>query len=467
MPYTAAGTSGVANFSYILTSKNMDNEIQTLHEIAPFKKVAILLDEKIAMAFDISKGREKMAELQSKIGLEIYPHFIGADVIGSLKKMDEDTDAAYLAIDYELSHAQIKEIADYLIEKKIISFSVSNHHVNLGIMASISSENDIEQVIRKMAVMAEGAVRGEKLSEMPVAVNQKNELYFNQCTARKIKFIPPFKVLFTANIIQSDTVAVGNVYSIEEIIQKGLEENLGIKISYKDMALSEQDIKNAISNFYPDADISSSGIQIDENRASLGQAEQTISGTGTIKQLIFSEEAIANIKIQKLLAKAQEFTTRQEMQNIILDIYAAYFSILQAKTNVAIQRENLALSKKNLELSKLRLSVGAAGNADVFRWESEVANASQSLVEAQSNLILSKLALSNKLNNVLSPENFDIKDVRIDDDAFIEFSSDNFGKFIQRPDDLKLIADFLLQEALKLHPTKKQLMINMKAVERQ
>ncbi len=468
IPYTEAGTSGITNFSYILNSKNLDNEFQTFHEIAPFKKLALLAFKNTATAFDISRGKKKIAEMKSAMGFEVLPVFIEKDIDASLQNIPQDIDAAYLAITYELNPDQIEKIADYLIKQKIPSFSVSNRHINLGIMASISSENDIEQIIRKVAIMADGAINGENLADMKVAINQKDDLYFNQTTARKINFTPPFKVLFTANIVKTDTVSSENIYSIEEIIQKGLEENLNIKISAKDMELSEQDIKYAYSNFLPDADLSASAVWIDANRTSslTGQAEQTVSGTGSIRQLIFSEEAIANIKIQKLLAKAQKYNPRQAVQDITLDNYAAYFSILQAKTNMAMQRENLTLSKKNLELSKLRLSVGAASNADVYRWESEVANASQSLIVAQTNLILTKLSLNNQLNGVL-PEQFDIKDARIEDDVFIDFSSSNFGKFVQRPNELRLITDFMVEEALRVQPTKNQLLANLKAVERQ
>ncbi len=118
--------------------------------------------------------------------------------------------------------------------------------------------------LTKMAIMIDGVVRGENLANMKVAINQKEELNFNIRTARKINFTPPFKILFTANIVQSDSVAVETILSIEEILQKGLQENLSIKISNKDMELSEQEIKNAYSNFLPDASVSTNALWINK-----------------------------------------------------------------------------------------------------------------------------------------------------------------------------------------------------------
>ena len=468
IPYREPGVSGMNNFSYILNSKNLDYELKTFHEITNFKKLAILADKNIAAAFDLSKRDKKIIRLKSELGFELIPVFVGANIDSTLNKLPADIDAAYLAVTYELTPDQIKKIADYFVQKKIVSFSVSNRHVNWGIMASLSSENDTEQIIRKIAVMADGAINGENPAEMKVALNQKDELYFNESTANKIQFMAPFKVLFTANIVHRDSVKSENIFSLQEIIQKGLEENLGIQISYKDLEFSGQEISSAWSNYLPAATLAVNGALIDKNRTGslTGQAEQTISGTGTVQQLIYSEEAIANIKIQKLLEKAQKYTTRQHIQNTALDIYASYFSILQAKTNLAIQRENLTLSKKNLELSRIRLRVGAASNADVYRWESELANSSQAVIEAHVALLSGKFKLNSQLNEAL-PETFDIKDARIEDDVFSDFSSSAFGRFVQRPNDLKKITLFLVNEAQRTHPSKKQLLANLDVVERQ
>ncbi|KAA3620448.1 MAG: hypothetical protein DWQ05_00460 [Calditrichaeota bacterium] len=468
MPFTENGTSGVHNFSYVLNSKNLNTELRSFYEIHEFKNLAILVDEKMAGAFDISKRERKLERLTTNLGIAITPVLIGEDISHSLAQMPETTDAVYLAISYELPHGKIKQIADYLVAKKLPSFSLSGFHTNLGILASISSENSLEQVVRKVAVMADGAMNGEKLSQMKVAINQKQELQYNQSTARKINFTPPFKVLFTATIIKSDSLEIVPAFSVQEIIQKSMQENLQIKISNDDIALSQQDIRSAYSNFLPAADISASASLIDENRVNpaLGQAEQTLLGSVAVQQLIYSEPAIANIRIQKWLAKAQEYATEQEIIDVTLDSYSAYFSILQAKTNVAIQRENLTLSRKNLELAQLRVNVGAASNADVYRWESEVANSSQSLIEAQSNFMLAKFVLNHGLNNTL-PEPFDIKDTDIGDEVFLDFSSSNFGKFIKNPNDLRLITNFLIEEALRVYPSKNRLIANLKAVERQ
>ncbi len=468
IPYTAEGTSGIHNFSYVLNSKNLEAELNTFNEMANFKKLVLLVDKNTTSHFDFSKGKAKLLELSRKTGFEIVPVRVDSDINGSLSKLSQDVDAVYIAMTYERSAEEIKEIAEILIAHKIPSFSINNQHVNLGIMASISSENGIEQMVRKLAVMADGAINGETLSDMRVAINQNDQLFFNKLTAQKINFVPTFKVLFTANMVSDESLLTQPTFSLIQILQKGIDESLDLKISYKDVAFSEQEIRDAYSQFLPDLEVSATSSVMDEYRTNpqLGIAEQSLKGTGQLQQLIYSEKAIANLKIQKLSGEAQKFTTRQQINDVALNYYIDYFNILRAKTHVAIQSENLALSKKNLELTRLKVNVGAVGQADVYRWESEVANSTQAMIEAKADLTLAKIVLNSHLNGVL-PEMYDVEDIGLEDDVFLHFTFSNLNQFVQRPNELRLITKFLVQEAQRNHPAKKQLVANAQAMERQ
>ena len=468
IPHTAEGTSGVRNFSYILNSKDLETEVNTFGEIVNFKKLALLVDKNSTIHFDFPKGQSKLMDLSDKTGYEMFPVRIDADIAGSLSTLPRGVDAVYIAMNYERSPEEIKQIADILIEKKLPSFSINNRHVDLGIMASISSENGIEQMVRKLAVMADGAINGERLSDMRVAINQKDQLFFNQLTAQRIGFVPPFKVLFTANMVNSDSLLDLPTFSLIQIIQKGMEENLDIKMSDRDAAFSEQELREAYSQFLPDVEISAAVAAMDVYRTNpiSGIAEQSMKGTGRLQQLIYSEKAIAGIKIQKLFSDAQQFATKQQINDVALDYYTDYFNILRAKTNVTIQKENLALSKKHLELTRLKVNVGATSAADVYRWESEVAQSTQSLIEAKAHLTLAKVVLNNHLNGTL-PEMFDVEDTGLEDEVFSHFTFSTLSRFVQRPDELRRITGFLEQEARNNHPAKKKLAANAQAMERQ
>ena len=114
--------------------------------------------------------------------------------------------------------------------------------------------------------------------------------------------------------------------------------------------------------------------------------------------MIFSEPVFANIKIQRFLAEAARHQTDLVALDVVLNLSTAYFDILLAKTRIRIEKENLAASRRNLEIARTRNAVGYAGIADVFRWESEVASATQAIIEARNALYLAKVQLNQLVN---------------------------------------------------------------------
>lgn len=468
IPYEEPGISGMPNFSYVLTARDLETEISKFREIVPFDSLTVIFDSRSDAAFNEVASIQKFAKIQEKLGIRMQGFELGEDIEVSLDQMPRITEAVFLVIPYERSAYEIKQIADILIDQKIPTFSLNRQDLDQGIMSSYSTANGFPQIMRKIAVMADGVMNGELLETMPVSLNVREEIFLNMVVARKIGFNPSFNLLFTANLIGDEADLDLPTYSIQQVIEKGLAENLQIKINAQEIDLVEQDIKTAKSQFLPTVTASATGVQVDSKSTSpiTGNAETTLSGAGTVEQLVFSEQAIANIKIQQYLQDAQKHATQQVVIDLILDVFNAYFSILQLKANLNIQEENLSSSQKNLELAKLRSRLGYSSNADVYRWESEVANAKQALIEANANLILAKVQMNRLLNNTLE-EDYDIVDITIEDDFFRIGNLDLIGNYVTGPAELKILTLFMIDEAKINFPTKQQLMANLDALNRQ
>ena len=164
--------------------------------------------------------------------------------------------------------------------------------------------------------------------------------------------------------------------------------------------------------------------------------------------------------------EAQNQASEQEILDQTIRCFQAYFGVIQAKTNVTIQKENLGAFQTNLELAEVRFRTGLQNNADVYRWQSEVVKAKQSLIEAEAQLIISKLQLNALLNNSIQGE-FDILDVSLDDEVFRLFSESNLSRSISSPESFTLLTAFLIDEAKSNYPAKKQLLSNLTAIDRQ
>lgn len=469
IPLTKDGTSGRANFSYILNVQDLEEDLKEFRRMAEFDQLGFVIFGKSNAGIDQEVAARKMQTIQKDLGAEI--NFITLnpeDIRGSLAELAEGTDAVFLAVPYELAPGQVKEIAEVLIEKDLPSFSMNKSYVEQGILASNSDDNGLDQMMRKLAIMVDEVVQNEPLDKMRVSLKSNKELHLNMVTARRLSYSAPFEIIFTADLVGNLNELDLPEYSLADILGQSLKENLNIAISQQDIALSEQDVKTAVSQFLPSVEYSATGAAINKGRANplIGQAQFSVAGKGTLSQLIYSESAIANIRIQKLLQEAQTYATDQQILDVTLDVVSAYLGILRANTNVLILEENLQKSKANLELAKQRESLGAASSADVFRWKGEVATSRQSLIEAQAGMFIAKAQLNALLNGTLGND-FKITDLLIDGPLFTSFSKSTLAEYVKSPFELRLITEFLVLEAKNNYPSKKQLNTNAELLDRQ
>jgi outer membrane protein TolC len=467
IPLTDNGNSALKNFTFISIAKDFYSEILHFYDIYNFKSLTVLTNEIEDGIFNEELVAKKVKALQDSLNTVI--NFLevekGTEVL--LSGMCKDCDAVYIAMPLETSENFIKNLSDQLIEKKLPSFSSNKWHVDNGIMASLTVDNAHTQIYRRISIMIDDALSGIPIEEQSVDLNTKEELYINMSTARKIHFFPKFKHLFVANFVK-DEADVTNTYSLSEIMSMAIDNNVSIKVSNKELELTMQDIAEAKTRLMPTVELSATGTQINDERASTfsGQAETTLSGAATLQQLLYSEEAIAAIKINRHLSAAKKYSREQEVLKVMLDVYTAYFNMLSAKSYLSIQDENLSVSKKNLDLAKIRVSLGSSNKADVYRWESEVANAMQSVVEANIAVFTRKLQLNSMLDNKLD-EDFEVEDVDIDDKMFNELKRTELYELISDPVNTEILIGFLITEAKKTHPAKRELLENIKAVDRQ
>ncbi len=463
LPYID-GTSGKDNFSYLWASQDIFTELEEFRRLLDFERMALLINASSATTIDNEKGRELLDSIKTAFSIEVDIIPVGNDPAAAVNSITDQVDAVFISELNGKSSADISIIADALKERKLPSYSSSQWHVELGILASVSEDNDFEQAIRRMALMVDEVVRGEPLSQMPVALNFKETYNLNIQTANEIGLSPPFDVLFTANLIDQDG-GENPTYSVTEILDLSLQRNLDVKLVNKDLELTEQDIALARSSMLPELGLSLSASQINPDQANNFNPERQTQAQLALSQVIFSEQAIASIRIAKYLREAQNYQTQSEILNILLDTYVLYFNVLAAKTDLIIQRQNLDNSILNLEIARTKVSTGASSSADIFRWESEVANGRQAVVQSETAVIAAKLELNTLLANGLE-DNFDIEDVTIDGEIFENLRNYEIGRLMKRPSDFVRLSNFLVQESLMENPNKRSLLENMRALER-
>jgi outer membrane protein TolC len=148
--------------------------------------------------------------------------------------------------------------------------------------------------------------------------------------------------------------------------------------------------------------------------------------------------------------KSRESDLQQIRLDIALTASNAFLNLLRARTFERINKENLKRTKANLEMARVRESVGSAGPSEIFRWESELANNRNSVLQ----IIAEKNIAWIQLNRILQRDLKERINIIEANPYSIELSkSDNiFKKYLQDPKYFTLLQDYMVNEGLKNSP---------------
>jgi len=116
---------------------------------------------------------------------------------------------------------------------------------------------------------------------------------------------------------------------------------------------------------------------------------------------LFSAAAFQGIAAQKHLRRSADHSVRSVELDIVRDAAVAYLNVLRTRTAERISRENLRRTRRNLSLAQVRVEIGVAGPAEVYRWEAEIADARASLISASSIRNQAEIALNQLMNRPL------------------------------------------------------------------
>ncbi|MCE2449139.1 MAG: TolC family protein [Candidatus Latescibacteria bacterium] len=294
MPLVEPSVSGVHNFTYVLSTHPIQKDLAAFHRIHPFAHLAVVVSENLKGRLDFESFFERLA---APYGAEVELIFWEKET--PLPALSDAVDAVYLAVVFERSPEEVGLLSEALAERKLPSFAMSRSYVDAGIMACI------DQIFRKLALIVEGVALGEELAAMPVRHNLDEQWVLNAATIRRIGFDLSFETLFSARFLKADEPTTDRRLSLQEIIAEGLQSNLDLRIEKRNVDLAGQDMRRAKSSLLPTVETSTTLLQVDPNVAerALGQQpERTGAGTGTVQQVLFSEQVFANVKIQPAIA---------------------------------------------------------------------------------------------------------------------------------------------------------------------
>ncbi|MEL0644201.1 TolC family protein [Olleya sp. Ti.3.14] len=242
-------------------------------------------------------------------------------------------------------------------------------------------------------------------------------------TRNIIQFTLVFLVGFTA-------FAQEKKWSLKESVDYALQNNITVRQSLLDQQIAEQNLKSAKGNFLPTVNASASqnwnfGSFIDQNGSRISRDSRG-NGFGLNAGLTLFN-GFRNTNLQKQAELGIESSKIQLdilKNNISLNVVNAYLNILFNREAVKQAEEQVAISQKSLEQVQELVDAGARASADLLVSKSQLASDNERLVNAENNVVLSLLNLSQLLQ--IPSQGFDIQNVNIDlTEAVLAYNNSN------------------------------------------
>jgi len=207
-----------------------------------------------------------------------------------------------------------------------------------------------------------------------------------------------------------------DLWTLEECVNRALNENISIKQAELDYMDSEISKKTAVGNFLPNLNIGSShswNVGLNQNittgllenittqfsSMNLNLGVDVYNGLKNIKQL-----HLANLRLL-----SSQFQLANMKEDISLLVANSYLQILFNKEFIKIQESQLELSKSEVERATELVENGVIPRGDLFEFEANLASVEKNLIDAQNSYALSKISLA-QLLLIENFQNFDIAD---------------------------------------------------------
>jgi outer membrane protein TolC len=388
-------------------------------------------------------------------------------VRSTLDLLPEETDAIAFGPLLGMSRENRIRLIDALNLAQYPTLSFGSGYIADHSLVNKSIYGNSDQIMRRLALNTEAILNGVNAGDLKVFIKMDRPIVINMEIAKLIGFSPEFTVLQKYNAINVDKISPDKVMNIEEVLYNVISGSLGLRSAELDFEQFSKEVGITRAQILPYLVANLNGAIKDPNQSSqtLGLDPQyQVTGTMDFSQLVYSELAFSQVRIQKTLRAAAELGFQEQTLDFVLEGMVQYLDILRAKADLQIQISNKDITSTNLKIAEQRLEVGQSGRSEVFRWESNLANANQAVVEARNRLEQQKIQLNASMNFPLDHE-FDVADLSLESYPFIRYKTEGYYAYITNQAGLDKGIEFILMEAMENLPAYAQVEENVKAIE--
>jgi len=459
------GRSGVRNLNYLSAYADFAEDLDTLSRIVTYRDLVLVVDSNLYSAIPALREAGIAASERRGINLSFVTH----DGIDHqlMNRVPAETDAIFIAGLPRMPTADFDRLIDAINSAGLPSYSFAGvADVERGLLVTNSDPGDVERQARMNALNMQAVMLGGRAEDQPIASQQREQLTINMATARYIALSPSFDVLNDAVLLNQEAEVSGDEYGLVEIARLALAQNMDLQAESFGVQAGFEEIARARSNLLPQVGTSvSKSFRKDTSAVAAGLfAERSSDATASLDQLLYSDAASANLRIQKELQRSRESSLKEFSLDVVQAATTSYYTVLNARSQLAVQENNLSITKANLELAEDRVRLGNSTAADVYRWQAESARAQILVVNARAALNQSWETL-NRILHKPQGDRLRLKEASFDE-PFVMTRAE-FNELVQSPADYDRFSRFYIDRALRQAPELERLNAQIVAKQRE
>ena len=197
-------------------------------------------------------------------------------------------------------------------------------------------------------------------------------------------------------------------------LKKAYKNNSELNAERENISISEQELKISMSSYFPTITLEGSKSQDETDKlTNRNGSNATITDVDTetksisVTQTLFDFGRGADLSKSKIGINLAKAKLLKKEQDILYKTVAAYTGLISAKEKLEINRANVELLSRQVETDRIRLERGQISLSDVSQSESSLAGAEASFIQAQSDLLTSKLNYENIIGPLGNAQSLD------------------------------------------------------------
>lgn len=244
---------------------------------------------------------------------------------------------------------------------------------------------------------------------------------------RKWRWLSGIAALVCANTaLAQDSSAPQQKLSLHDAITLALRQQPSLTAADAQAKAARQAVVQTRSAFYPSLSLNYSTNDTYQSNA-LGTA--TTNGSSTTRsgdvvlsfQVLDAGQRLANTQSAQASFRASTYAREVERQSAIADTASQYFTLLEQRALVDVQKANVARTQTTLELTKAQAEKGVLPRKDVYQAQADYENAKVSLLSSQNSEAVA-LAQFKQTLGISGEASFDLTDGPGDGNVTTELS---------------------------------------------